>query len=944
MQNIDKECGLFWVSTCFKSFVSKNRIKACFRHGPREPMPRSAPAPIVCRRLNGVMGHVMKICGKRRCDEAATISVVLVLVLLVSWISLVRESRRFNVNGPMPLPIIGNAHMFIAKSTEFLNVITRYSEKYGKVFRVHFLSVPTVIVCDAKFAQEIVSSQEHISKGGPYQLLECWLGKGLLTATGQRWKSHRRFLTPAFHFNILQNFLPVFCKNQRVLTEKLRELADGRPVDMFPIFALAALDNVTESIMGTSVDAQGHERESAYVKSIEVMSTTVAMRIQIPIFGPDVVFNLTPYKSNQTKALKVLHEHSRRVIEERRQELKKANITSLNASNDGHDTTTSGLSYALYCLSKRRYVQDKIYEELQTIFGDDMERDPTYQELGQMKYLELVLKESMRLYPPVPFIERCITKDCEIGGIKMVKGTSVFLNIFQIQRQPDMFEDPLEFRPERFEEALKNPFSFLAFSAGPRNCIGQKFAMMELKVTISEIVKHFYILPVDETPQLSSDLVLRSKNGINVSLVRESRRFNVNGPMPLPIIGNAHMFISKSTEFLNLLAKYSEQYGKAYRVHFLSVPYDVASSQELIFKGGPYSLMTCWLGQGLLTSAGQRWKSHRKFLTPAFHFNILQNFLPVFCKNQRNPLWVPASMLKDTKASQPMMSAILAMRIQIPILGPDAIFNLTPMKNRQIKALKVLHGHSTKVIETRRQELKKANITTLDTSNDTGIRNKHAFLDLLLLGEIDGKKIDDESVREEVDTFMFEGHDTTTSGISYTLYCLSKRRDVQEKVYEELKTIFGDDMERDPTYQELGQMKYLELVLKESMRLYPPVPLIERRITRDCEVGGLKLVKGTSVVLNIYQIQRQPDMFEDPLEFRPERFEEALKNPFSFLAFSAGPRNCIGQKFAMMELKITISEIVKHFYILPVDEAPQLSADLILRSKNGINVKFMPRK
>nr|ULR85477.1 cytochrome P450 [Spodoptera frugiperda] len=475
-----------------------------------------------------------------------------------------------------------------------------------------------------------------------------------------------------------------------------------------------------------------------------------------------------------------------------------------------------------------------------------------------------------------------------------------------------------------------------------------------------------------------------------ISLVRESHRFNVNGPMPLPIIGNAHMFISKSTEFLNLLAKYSEQYGKAYRVHFLSVPYviicdakyaqDVASSQELIFKGGPYSLMTCWLGQGLLTSAGQRWKSHRKFLTPAFHFNILQNFLPVFCKNQRVlteklrgladgrpidmfPIVALAALDNVTESimgtsvdaqghesesayvkSIEEMSAILAMRIQIPILGPDAIFNLTPMKNRQIKALKVLHGHSTKVIETRRQELKKANITTLDTSNDTGIRNKHAFLDLLLLGEIDGKKIDDESVREEVDTFMFEGHDTTTSGISYTLYCLSKRRDVQEKVYEELKTIFGDDMERDPTYQELGQMKYLELVLKESMRLYPPVPLIERRITRDCEVGGLKLVKGTSVVLNIYQIQRQPDMFEDPLEFRPERFEEALKNPFSFLAFSAGPRNCIGQKFAMMELKITISEIVKHFYILPVDETPQLSADLILRSKNGINVKFMPRK
>ncbi|CAH0668855.1 unnamed protein product [Spodoptera exigua] len=485
------------------------------------------------------------------------VSVIFVLVLLVSWIRLVRESRRFNINGPMPLPIIGNAHMFVSKSTEFLNLLAHYADKYGKVYRVHFLSIPNVIVCDAKFAQEIVTGHEYISKGGPYKLLSSWLGKGLLTATGQRWKSHRKFLTPAFHFTILQNFLPVFCKNQRVLTEKLRELADGRPIDMFPIVALAALDNVTESIMGSSVDAQGHESESAYVKSIEEMSSILAMRIQIPIFGPNAIFNLTPYKISQVKALKVLHGHTRKVIEARRQELKKANITSLDASTDvgirnkhafldllllgeidgkkiddesvreevdtfmfeGHDTTTSGISYVLYCLSKRRHIQDKIYEELQTIFGDDMERDPTYQELSQMKYLELVIKESMRLYPPVPIIERCITKDCEIGGLKLVKGTSVILNIYQIQRQPDMFEDPLEFRPERFEESLKNPFSFLAFSAGPRNCIGQKFAMMELKITISEIVKHFHILPVDEPPQLSADLILRSKNGVKVRLM-----------------------------------------------------------------------------------------------------------------------------------------------------------------------------------------------------------------------------------------------------------------------------------------------------------------------------------------------------------------------------------------------------------------------------------------
>ncbi|XP_075972680.1 cytochrome P450 4d2-like [Anticarsia gemmatalis] len=484
------------------------------------------------------------------------LSVIVVLLLLVSWIRLVSESIRINVPGPFPLPFLGNAHLFVVKSSEFLNLLQKLSLKYGDAFRVHFFSSPYVILSHPKYIEPLVSSTEYITKGRSYSFLSCWLGRGLLTSTGQRWKTHRRFLTPAFHFNILQNFLPVFCKNQRVLTEKLRNMADRPSIDLLPHVALAALDNVTESIMGVCVDAQKH-KESEYVKSIEALSAIVTMRMQIPIFGEDAIFNLLPYKTRQDKAVKFLHEQTNKVINARREELRKANITSLGENSDigiknkhafldllllaeidgkkfdaesireevdtfmfeGHDTTTSGVSYTLFCLSQHRDVQDKIYEELKTIFGDDMNRDPTYHELHQMKYLELAMKECMRLFPPVPLIERRMNKDCEVGSLKLVKGTSVMINIYQTQRHPDLYDDPLEFRPERFATPLKNPFNFLAFSAGPRNCIGQKFAMMELKVMVSEIIKHFIILPSHIQPELSADLVLRSKNGVHVKLM-----------------------------------------------------------------------------------------------------------------------------------------------------------------------------------------------------------------------------------------------------------------------------------------------------------------------------------------------------------------------------------------------------------------------------------------
>ncbi|RVE41958.1 hypothetical protein evm_013398 [Chilo suppressalis] len=90
-------------------------------------------------------------------------------------------------------------------------------------------------------------------------------------------------------------------------------------------------------------------------------------------------------------------------------------------------------------------------------------------------------------------------------------------------------------------------------------------------------------------------------------------------------------------------------------------------------------------------------------------------------------------------------------------------------------------------------------------------------------------------------------------------------------------------------------------------------------------------------------MQRHPSLYDDPLKFRPERFENTARNPFTWLPFSAGPRNCIGQKFAMMEMKVTISEIIRKFKVLPTGDEPQLSADLILRSLNGVKLKIVPR-
>nr|CAD7194210.1 unnamed protein product [Timema douglasi] len=181
-----------------------------------------------------------------------------------------------------------------------------------------------------------------------------------------------------------------------------------------------------------------------------------------------------------------------------------------------------------------------------------------------------------------------------------------------------------------------------------------------------------------------------------------------------------------------------------------------------------------------------------------------------------------------------------------PWLQPEIIFRMSPTGRGHAKALKVLHGLTEKVIQTRKAEyLTKHNSTQEDPSeneNDIGAKKRRAFLDMLLESVQDGNMMSDADLREEVDTFMFEGHDTTASGVSFALSSLSMYQDIQEKAVEELNSIFRDS-DRNATYRDIQEMKYLEMVIKETQRLFPSVPIFIRNIKEDVALGVLLFLK-----------------------------------------------------------------------------------------------------
>lgn len=180
---------------------------------------------------------------------------------------------------------------------------------------------------------------------------------------------------------------------------------------------------------------------------------------------------------------------------------------------------------------------------------------------------------------------------------------------------------------------------------------------------------------------------------------------------------------------------------------------------------------------------------------------------------------------------------------------------------------------------------------------------------------------------------------------------LGIHQDIQEKVFAEQKAIFGDNMQRDCTFADTLEMKYLERVICETLRMYPPVPLIARKTTEDVKLasGPYMVPKGTTIVILQLCVHRRADIFPNPDKFDPDNFlpeRAAKRHYYSYIPFSAGPRSCVGRKFAMLKLKVLLSTIIRKYHVQAnnTEKDFNLQADIILKLEGGFNIVLQPRQ
>lgn len=364
-------------------------------------------------------------------------------------------------------------------------------------------------------------------------------GQGLLTIDGDLWKRRHKLIQPAFHHNELARYSQIMVAHALRLMDSFR---DGEVREMNAEMMKLTLSVVVKSLFGAEFSSEAEETGTLMTAVLRAVNERLSSAVQIPSWVP------TRRNLQEKRALARIEGMLRSLIEERRRSPDRRNdlLSVLLAAVDeesgvglsdkqlrdemltlfvaGHETTANALTWTWYLLSKHPSVEAKLIAELDRVLGD---RPPTVADLRQLPYTEMVVRESLRLYPPAPGFAREPTENVRIGGFEIPSGSLLAVNTYALHREARFFGDPERFDPERFaagwEERIPR-YAYLPFGGGPRVCIGNGFAMMEARLIIATMTRKWQFLLEPEQHIVPVQLVtLRPKNGIRMKLKRREK-------------------------------------------------------------------------------------------------------------------------------------------------------------------------------------------------------------------------------------------------------------------------------------------------------------------------------------------------------------------------------------------------------------------------------------
>ncbi len=440
-----------------------------------------------------------------------------------------------------PIPAVSRFRSFADSAAMARNpvpVLSRYNETFGDTFRFYLGGLKEAIVTiDPAVIQHVLKTNAENYQKSEIQVKRMghFLGKGLLTTHGEAWRTQRRLIQKGFDRKQLDALSSIM---QDSLAESLRDfdrqIHDG-PVDIYPQLMKITFAMVARSLFGASLKDEDIDLVSHTICTVQEFIVRQTLQ---PYLNPWFAASgeLRRHDEMRTRADAILMEY----IKKRRKEPPRHDLLqtlmdarysdgegmpdelvlseSMQLLVAGHETSSNGLSWLLYLLSSRPDCLERVRREFDAVLGDD---PLNHGHVTRLEYTTQVMMEGLRLYPPFWMIDRMAVADDRVGGIEIPRGSTVIVYVYGAHHASRYWENPESFDPERFTNAnnkLRTPFTHLPFGGGPRGCIGGNYAMLQILMILSDLLRKYdFQLASGQTIEARPMVILRPKHGIRMT-------------------------------------------------------------------------------------------------------------------------------------------------------------------------------------------------------------------------------------------------------------------------------------------------------------------------------------------------------------------------------------------------------------------------------------------
>ena len=433
----------------------------------------------------------------------------------------------------------------------------------------------------------------------------------------------------------------------------------------------------------------------------------------------------------------------------------------------------------------------------------------------------------------------------------------------------------------------------------------------------------------------------------------------LRGPDGVPILGNTLQFARDPFGFYEECAEFGDvvPYSVGRQQFYMVLHPDdvkrVLSTEHDSFRKGQFQReqLGFVLGDGLLTSEGDRWREQRQRIQPSFSPDKIQSYVATMtdCAADAVERWDAGETVEIDEEMRRVTVRILARSL----FGTDITEHVETI-SEAMADIGALSEATTMVallptwVPTPWNRRAKRGVEAIDGVIDALVAEREGdaegrddLLSTLIVAHRNGE-IPRETLRDQLVTFLLAGHETTSLALTYTWYLLARNPDVRERLHAELNAELGGSR---PEMIDLPDLSYTDRVVTESMRLYPPVYRVVREATEPVELGGHTIESGAKLTIPQWNVHRDERWYDDPEQFRPDRWTDDGDRPeYAYFPFGGGPRRCIGMRFARMEAKLVLGTIAQSYELHLADSERTLTLQPGVTAGTADPVEMVPRE